>query len=310
MPKGDAQRTQNQLDYQKNRSEDQMNQRWIETGNLAGDTSANYNRAAQQGFADQANLMGQYQNIANTGGYTPEGIAAMRSRANAPITALYANANRDVDRSRALTGGGANYAATKAKMAREMSMGLGENANNTEANLAQMQQQGQLQGLSGMAGVYGMAPGAANMYGQQNLQAQGLRNDLMNQQNQFGLGLVGAQMNKGQMPGNYDIGLNRYSGTVSAIGKTAMIAGMSSRDSKDIHFELTEENILNQLAELPIFLWNYKGDDITHMGPTAEDFKEKFGVGDGKTIALIDVMGITMLALKALALKEGVGHGV
>ena len=75
--------------------------------------------ADTQGDVDYSNIMGRYKNIADTGGYSPQDLSAIRARGNAPITSAYASANRDVDRAKTLTGGSANYGAVKAKMARE-----------------------------------------------------------------------------------------------------------------------------------------------------------------------------------------------
>ena len=67
--------------------------------------------------------------------------------------------------------------------------------------------------------------------------------------------------------------------------------------------------LLEKLEELPISQWNYKTEDdrITHIGPTAQDFKKTFGVGENdKTISTIDPSGIALAAIKELykQLKE------
>lgn len=58
---------------------------------------------------------------------------------------------------------------------------------------------------------------------------------------------------------------------------------------------------LDGLAELEIRRWNYIGDTERHVGPMAEDFQRIFGVGDGVTIQLVDVMGVMLGAMKELA---------
>ena len=37
-----------------------------------------------------------------------------------------------------------------------------------------------------------------------------------------------------------------------------------------------------------------------HVGPVAEDFRDLFGLGDGKTISTVDASGVTLAALKGL----------
>ncbi|HWQ39164.1 MAG TPA: hypothetical protein VNM24_11260, partial [Burkholderiales bacterium] len=44
-------------------------------------------------------------------------------------------------------------------------------------------------------------------------------------------------------------------------------------------------------------------DQATHVGPYAEDFAKRFGVGDGKTISVIDAVGVTLAAVKGVAKK-------
>ena len=65
--------------------------------------------------------------------------------------------------------------------------------------------------------------------------------------------------------------------------------------------------LLEKLEELPISQWNYKSesDDITHIGPTAQDFQKAFGVGENnKTISTIDPSGIALAAIKELNKKN------
>jgi len=60
------------------------------------------------------------------------------------------------------------------------------------------------------------------------------------------------------------------------------------------------------VQKLNIEQWDYKpgmGDEGTHVGPYAEDFKKETGLGDGRTINMIDAIGVTMGAVKDLADK-------
>jgi len=61
-------------------------------------------------------------------------------------------------------------------------------------------------------------------------------------------------------------------------------------------------DLLRKIAALEITQWNYKGDPSEeHIGPTAQDFRETFGVGsDGKSISTIDPSGIALAAIKEL----------
>lgn len=76
--------------------------------------------------------------LARTGGYSDAGIADLRSRGISPIRAVYANAQQNVDRQRALSGGsGANYGAVTAKMSRDLSDQIANQTSNVNAGIAQ-----------------------------------------------------------------------------------------------------------------------------------------------------------------------------
>lgn len=66
------------------------------------------------------------------------------------------------------------------------------------------------------------------------------------------------------------------------------------------------QELLEKIAELPISQWNYKSESnqVKHIGPTAQDFQEVFGVGsDGKSISTIDPAGIALAAAKELSAR-------
>lgn len=63
---------------------------------------------------------------------------------------------------------------------------------------------------------------------------------------------------------------------------------------------------LDGLRRLDISKWNYlpesgENPDTRHVGPMAQDFAEIFGVGDGRTIHLVDAVGVALGALKEIA---------
>lgn len=233
MAKGDHSRMQNQVNQQTGLAQNNLNNlRTDVTGNMQNFQNR-YNVAADQASSDYSNLMnrgndyygsvmneplqnfesrGGYENFANTGGFSDSDLQNMRARSVAPMRAVYANANADVDRQRSLQGGYApNAIAARAKMARELSYNLGDMASNVEAGIADQIRQGKLAGLSGltnidnallnartarmglggdalkgMAALYGEAPGAAQMYGNElgnsmnsRVNIENLQNDVM-----------------------------------------------------------------------------------------------------------------------------------
>jgi prefoldin subunit 5 len=79
----------------------------------------------------------------------------------------------------------------------------------------------------------------------------------------------------------------------------------SDRYSKENFNVIDYESVLEKLATMPISKWNYKsGDKSEHIGPMAQDFYTKFGLGsDDKHIATIDQGGVAFAAIKGLNQK-------
>ena len=61
-------------------------------------------------------------------------------------------------------------------------------------------------------------------------------------------------------------------------------------------------DLLERLERLPISTWNYKSDPgARHLGPTAQDFRAAFGLGnDERSISTIDPAGIALAASQQL----------
>lgn len=75
----------------------------------------------------------------------------------------------------------------------------------------------------------------------------------------------------------------------------------SSRLAKEGFTSVDGETLLARLAGIEIQQWRYRGSDILHLGPTAEDFNSAFGLGGEPTgIATVDADGVALLAVQAL----------
>jgi len=77
----------------------------------------------------------------------------------------------------------------------------------------------------------------------------------------------------------------------------------SDRNQKENLEEVDGRDILARLRAMPLFRWNGKGRDplVKHLGPTAQDFRAAFGLGDDElTIATIDLDGVALAAIQAL----------
>lgn len=77
----------------------------------------------------------------------------------------------------------------------------------------------------------------------------------------------------------------------------------SDKNLKENFTQIDLQELLRKIADLEISEWNYMTDDdnVRHIGPTAQDFHELFGLGgDDKAISTVDPAGITLAAIKEL----------
>ena len=99
-----------------------------------------------------------------------------------------------------------------------------------------------------------------------------------------------------------DDGLFGGLGTIIGAG----ITKWSSKKLKTNKTKIDNDKALEAIQETPVEAWDYKPgveDGGRHIGPYAEDVKKNFGVGDGKSVNLMDELGVTMAAVKGLAEK-------
>jgi hypothetical protein len=78
----------------------------------------------------------------------------------------------------------------------------------------------------------------------------------------------------------------------------------SSDSTKKTEFqEIDGDSVLAKLASMPVRTWRYRAEDSTvrHMGPTAQEFRAAFSLGDSdKAIATVDADGVSLAASQAL----------
>ncbi|MBN8472973.1 tail fiber domain-containing protein [Corallococcus exiguus] len=78
----------------------------------------------------------------------------------------------------------------------------------------------------------------------------------------------------------------------------------SDRTTKEDFRSVDAEAVLAKVAAMPVESWRYKteADGVRHVGPVAQDFRAAFGLGaDDKSIGLLDIDGVNMVAIQALA---------
>lgn len=80
---------------------------------------------------------------------------------------------------------------------------------------------------------------------------------------------------------------------------------LSDRDRK--HDYGLQHGLLKAAKRAPVHRWRYDHtvphDQNEHIGPMAQDFQQAFGVGDGKSISLIDYMGVMFGMIQELSQK-------
>src|SRR5215510_1179216 len=119
---------------------------------LAAQASAGSGGGGGSQHIPNAEALAGFSDFAKTGGFSPEDLRNIRARAVSPVRAVYANAQRNVDRQKALQGGySPGFGVLQARMAREQGQGISDAATNAEAGIAEMVQKGKLAGLQGLA---------------------------------------------------------------------------------------------------------------------------------------------------------------
>lgn len=91
-------------------------------------------------------------------------------------------------------------------------------------------------------------------------------------------------------------------GVVLSPGASAW-ASVSDVKAKRNLRQIDGKSILRKLVELPIYQWSYRSQDpsIEHIGPTAQDFKSTFQLGENElTISTIDPPGVALAAVQGL----------
>jgi hypothetical protein len=82
-------------------------------------------------------------------------------------------------------------------------------------------------------------------------------------------------------------------------------AAHSDRAAKRDLKPVDAKDVSERVAALPLYTWGYKGQDaaVKHMGPTAQDFRAAFGLGeDERYIGMVDADGVSLAAIQGLHL--------
>lgn len=163
--------------------------------------------------ADTRSSLNNLGELSKTGGYSEADIANLRARGISPIRAIYANAQRNLARGKALQGGySPNAAAAGTRMAREQSDLISGAVQNVNAGIAQNQASNRLQAAPAYAGAAAHDQDTRNTFGRGNV-------DILNDAAKFN---VGNEVDFNKLRGASDLGA--LQGMTSLYGTTPALA--------------------------------------------------------------------------------------
>lgn len=158
---------------------------------------------------------------------------------------------------------------------------------------------------AGGAALQGGLAAAGNARANGSIMQSGYQTAMSGYQNQASI--LGAQDQRGlsawtartQANSQSTAGLMSGAGSLAGMG---LMAFMSTKEAKEN--KRPTSGALDAVMSMPVEEWDYKegaGDGGRHVGPYAEDFQQQTGLGDGKSINVIDAIGINMRATQELA---------
>lgn len=276
----------------------------VRSGAYGGDRQAvqdsmnNYNTQVgignmySQGLQSAVNQAGQ-QFTADQG----QSLTAQQANNSTALAGFNANTGQfNTDQNRMLAAG--TGMANLGSQAQTMNT---NDINNLQRSGALQQQQGQ-NSINAQVGQF-----------QQQFQQPYTNQALLNSTNQSITPAVGGgtTTNTGQAPNVFGSVLG---GATAGAGIYGMSQGtgtsaLSSRSYKEGGVVVDEDHILDGIISLPIEKWRYRSHiephQPDHIGTYAEEFKNAFGVGDGKSIPYADALGVLMAGTKALNRRIG-----
>src|SRR4030095_10114805 len=160
-----------------------------------------------------------------------------------------------------------------------------------------------LAALGGMSSLYGTTPGMSSMFGNQALNSYGQLAGMQAARQNYGLGLMDTQL-RGYNTSEQNKGTPWWQTALGIAGTVAPYVAMASDRNIKKDIKPIRGGVNEKLRNLPIYTWKYKGEKVSHLGPIAQEFKKMFGIGDGKTLMPVDIMGVVLASQ-----KEAVANG-
>lgn len=142
-------------------------------GGPGGFTPYNPTLAAYERSPDTTAALSNLHGLTQTGGLSADDQQNLRARGTSPIRAMYATADRDMNRQRSLSGGySPNFGAVTSRMARDQSSLISDATQNVNAGIAEMVQRGKLSAAPQYAGAAQAESELKNSFGLRNADAQ------------------------------------------------------------------------------------------------------------------------------------------
>lgn len=124
----------------------------------------------------------------------------------------------------------------------------------------------------------------------------------------FGGAMQGYQQQGSLLNADFQNRMSAWQANQGAIGSLGgalgTVAGLLFPSSEKIKENKRPVDALGAIEKMPVEQWDYKegeGDGGSHVGPYAEDFQKATGIGDGKSIDALSMIGLTMGAVRELA---------
>jgi hypothetical protein len=97
------------------------------------------------------------------------------------------------------------------------------------------------------------------------------------------------------------VGTTAANGNGAYLGRTGTWHNSSDRNKKQDFSPVNGHALLQQLMQMPVSYWQYKGNAVKHIGPTAQDFFAAFRLSnDEKAINTVDAAGVSLAIIKTL----------
>lgn len=229
----------------------------------------------------------------------------MASMGVSPTSGRYAGVDRAGDLGTALASAGAQNTARNQVRTQGLALkeGVANMAQGATSTSAQQSSLGLNSGNSATGNI-----NAANGQWQANNQimGQGFQGAMAGYAGQANTmnNLYGNQLSawNAQQQANSASSAGLMSGIGSLVGSGAALFALSSKELKED--KRPADGALEAVENMPVEQWKYKdgiADGGEHIGPYAEDFQAATGKGDGKTIPIVDAIGVTMGAVQELS---------